>query len=852
MPKSNKCKQEMEVGWESKKRKTDAQNDLNQNLNVTKRTSNRMIKRKSLDYDTKSQTQTKMHRQCEKSGCSSTIPICFASATDRCAGNGYTSRWYHMSCGEHYCNECFDYFYRSHKDGYNSYMTWKNLWSINGKTESTLKAFMADQMLPYWVQCVLPGCRKWRQLSKDIELTTELIEKFCCKMINSKEKKDLEACSVPEDTRAGDSTQPIWIAYLTHPPLLKNPPSAQYLQKYYYDGVGISPTSIDLNLKAEKISNKANVHKSNEPCIKQEVTDNKLLINDRNPYLQPFYQPAEQGKARCLRPDVMELDEVKEFPEYSREQIMYLGIRNLIIALWNLNPKEWLTMEKVTEHLICRGLARIRCLYEAERILNYFTRRGVVNFGIVISPIDYKYFSIPFKENVIIIGAGISGIGAAHHLQNLGVQIQIVEARDRIGGRIWDDKSLGVTVGKGAHIITGVINNPLTVIAEQAGVKMRFINHEKFDLYDDNGSCTSVAVDQRVEFHFNAMLDAVAQWRKGQTQDINLYDKLLEMHNTFLEETALKFTEKEENLLQFHISNLEYACGSNLRSVSSLHWDQNDIYPQFAGDHTILQCGYMALLEKAIQKNNLNISFKKIIKKIDYSGDNVVITTTEGEQLISSKVLLTVPLAVLKNEKIEFIPPLPQKKTWALRNLGAGLIEKIVLQFPTRFWDSKIQDADFFGHIPTSAEKRGLFSVFYDLSPQNKTQNGNCHVLMSYVSGDMVSYISDKEDIEIVNICMGILRSVFAEETVPDPTAWFVTNWRNDPYANMAYSYICTGGSGDAYDFLAEDLDKKVYFAGEATNRQFPQTVTGAYLSGLREADKIVCHISEKIMQMKS
>ncbi|XP_023231104.1 lysine-specific histone demethylase 1B-like [Centruroides sculpturatus] len=752
MPKSTKYKQEIQVKWDTKKRKSDVSNNLEQNISSSKRTSNRMIKRKSLDYDNKPQVQTKIHRRCEKSGCAATIPICFASATDRCAGNGYTSRWYHMSCGEHYCNECFDYFYRSHKDGYNSYITWKNLWSVNGKTESTLKAFMADQMLPYWVKCVLPDCQKWRQLSKDIELTSDLIQKFCCRMVNHNDKKDFEACSVPEDTRAADSIQPIWIAYLTHPPLLKNSPSAQYLQKYYYDGVGMSPTSIGF-LK-EQIS---------DSSTENQNTDNQVLNN--------------------------------------------------VIALWNLNPQEWLTMKKVTEHLICRGLARIRCLYEAERILKYFTRRGIVNFGIVIPPVDYKYFSIPPEENVIVIGAGISGIGAARHICNLGIQVQVLEGRDRIGGRIWDDKSLGVIVGKGAHIVTGVINNPLTVIAEQVGVKMRFINHEKCDLYDDNGAPTSVAIDQRVEFHFNAMLDAVAQWRKGQIHDINLYDKLLEMHNTFLEETALKFTDKEENLLQFHISNLEYACGSNLHFVSALHWDHNDVYPQFAGDHTILQCGYMTLLERLI--NGLNISFKKTIKKIDYSEDNVKITTEEGEKFTASKVLVTIPLAVLQKEQIEFVPPLPQKKTWALRNLGAGLIEKIVLQFPVRFWDKKIQDADFFGHIPTSAEKRGLFSVFYDLSPQNKTLDGNCHVLMSYVSGDMVSYISDKSDSEIMEMCMEILRSVFNEENVPDPTAWFVTNWRNDPYSHMAYSYICTGGSGDAYDFLAEELDEKLYFAGK-------------------------------------
>ena len=58
-----------------------------------------------------------------------------------------------------------------------------------------------------------------------------------------------------------------------------------------------------------------------------------------NRYFQPFYQPNECGKALCVRPDVMELDELYEFPEYSRDPTMYLALRNLVLALWFTNCK---------------------------------------------------------------------------------------------------------------------------------------------------------------------------------------------------------------------------------------------------------------------------------------------------------------------------------------------------------------------------------------------------------------------------------------------------------------------------------------------------------------------------------
>lgn len=75
---------------------------------------------------------------------------------------------------------------------------------------------------------------------------------------------------------------------------------------------------------------------------------------------------------------------------------------------------------------------------------------------------------------------------------------------------------------------------------------------------------------------------------------------------------------------------------------------------------------------------------------------------------------------------------------------------------------------------------------------------------------------------------------------MPRPINWFVTRWREDPHIGMSYSYIKVGGKGEDYDSMAEQIGDKLYFAGEATNRQFPQTVSGALISGVREAEKII------------
>ncbi|XP_051826591.1 lysine-specific histone demethylase 2 isoform X3 [Antechinus flavipes] len=709
------------------------------------RSSGRQVKKKVAEVvpdDDDDASSEKKYRKCEKAGCTATCPVCFSSAAERCAKNGYTSRWYHLSCGEHFCNECFDHYYRSHKDGYEKYAAWKRIWTSNGKCEPSPKAFMADQQLPYWVQCTKPDCGKWRQLTKEIQLTSQMAQTYRCgtKPNTSVKMEGSDQCSQPEDLRVAEVSNHWWYSMLILPPFLKDSMAAPLLSAYYPDCVGMSPSCTSTNREAspEKV----------EHC--KAVSG--VFVPGMNQYFQPFYQPNECGKALCVRPDVMELDELYEFPEYSRDPTMYLALRNLILALWYTNCKEALTPQKCTHHIIVRGLVRIRCVQEAERILYFMTRKGLINTGVLsVSPDRHLLPKDYHNKSVIIVGAGPSGLAAARQLHNFGIKVIILEAKDRIGGRVWDDKSFkGVTVGRGAQIVNGCINNPIALMCEQLGIQMHRLG-ERCDLIQESGRITDPTIDKRMDFHFNAILDVVSEWRKDKTQlqDVPLGEKIQEIYKAFIQESGIQFNELEEQVLQFHLSNLEYACGSNLNQVSARSWDHNEFFAQFAGDHTLLTPGYSVIIEKLAE--GLDIRLKFPVRTIDYSGDDVQVTTIDGTVWAAQKVLVTVPLSLLQKGAIQFNPPLPERKTKAINSLGAGIIEK----------------------------------------------------------------------------------------EIPDPVNFFVTRWNTEPWIQMAYSFVKTGGSGEAYDILAEDIQGTIFFAGEATNRHFPQTVTGAYLSGVREASKI-------------
>ncbi|KAJ7991478.1 hypothetical protein DPEC_G00284290 [Dallia pectoralis] len=778
-------------------------------------------KRKATDTEEEEDQSEKKYRKCEKAGCSATYPVCFASASERCAKNGYTSRWYHLSCGEHFCNECFDHYYRSHKDGYEKYASWKRVWTSNGKSEPSLKAFMADQLLPYWVRCTKPDCGKWRQLTKDIQLTASLASAYRCGIkFNNVKTEGPDQCCVPEDLRVAEVIDSWWHSMLILPPLFKDSPASPFLTAYYPDCVGMSPSGSTSNLSHAEL--RAEHCRAIPP-----------QIPGLSPYFQPFYQPNECGKALCVRPDMMELDELYEFPEFSRDPTMYLALRNLILAYWHRDCKEVLTPQKCALHINVRGLVRVRCVQEMDRVLHFMTRKGLINTGVL----SVKRALLPERyhnKNVIVIGAGASGLAAARQLQNFGMQVVVLEARERIGGRVWDDTSLGgITVGRGAQIVNGCVNNPIALMSEQLNMKMHKLG-ERCDLFQEGGSATDPAIDKRMDFHFNAILDVVSEWRKdkSQNQDAALGEKIQEVYKTFLQESGIQFSELEEKVLQFHLSNLEYACGSSLDQVSARSWDHNEFFAQFSGDHTLLTEGYSSVLNKLAE--GLDIHVKTPVQAIDYSGDVVIVTSLNGTQWTAQKVLVTVPLTLLQNNTIKINPALPERKLKAIHSLGAGFIEKVALQFPYRFWDSKIQGADYFGHIPPSPDKRGMFSVFYDMDPQGKRS-----VLMSVVTGEAVTSIRDMEDKDVADQCLKVLRDLFKEQEVPEPVKYFVTRWSRDRWSQMSYSFVKTGGSGEAYDIIAEDVQGKLFFAGEATNRHFPQTVTGAYLSGVREASKI-------------
>jgi lysine-specific histone demethylase 1B len=596
--------------------------------------------------------------------------------------------------------------------------------------------------------------------------------------------------------------------------------------------------------KPKELPVEVTFRRNEDPYVPSAVTQVGILHDPFN----PFNRPIEGERARAFTPDVMTEEEMRAFPEYSRSPVIevYLMLRNLVLAMWHKNCKNYVSVESCFDSLYTRGLVRIWCRGALYRIIHFLTRKGYINSGhLTNATIPLPIAGTVKRGTVIVIGAGPSGLSAARHLSNFGYQVTVLEGRGQAGGRCRDDSTLGVTLNMGAMIITGIDNNPITTLCHQLDHPLHIIMEDKCDLISENGSKPSTAVDQKVDSHFNGALDVLAKWRQSAQSDCSLEDKLLEIHKFLQESSGYSLTEEEEQLFHFHLGNLEFACGAELSKVSALNWDHNDRYPQFNGPHATLPGGCQSIFRQLAA--HLNVHYDTIVTKVerrrDEGGDNEMcyVTDESGKVWEAERVIVTVPISILKAGHIEFVPPLPEKKMAAMDKIGFGIIEKVAVSFSNPFWRCKVTTPHFFGRISEKRENRGLFAMFYDVTDKPTDSEGP-FILVSVLCGSSVERLlkENTSDCRLVEIFVDTLKSLFPGVDIQPPLGFVVSQWRREKMSMMSYSYAAVNSSGADYRTMSEDVNHKIFFAGEATNHLYPQTVSGAYLSGIREACKII------------
>eukprot|EP00123_Amoebidium_parasiticum_P000767 comp11669_c0_seq1/m.6190 comp11669_c0_seq1/g.6190 ORF comp11669_c0_seq1/g.6190 comp11669_c0_seq1/m.6190 type:complete len:463 (-) comp11669_c0_seq1:283-1671(-) len=428
--------------------------------------------------------------------------------------------------------------------------------------------------------------------------------------------------------------------------------------------------------------------------------------------------------------------------------------------------------------------------------------------------------------DVIIVGSGMAGLNAARTLTKAGKSVIVLEARDRTGGRVWTDKkTFGFPVDLGASWIHGSNpKNPITKEATAGDFATALTDWDSDTMYYSNGDEASATDSDKAETLYEQAL-AYSKTVESSRKKKGLPDVAL---STAFDEfiKTKKITGKDLTLLKWAIdSNIQHEYGADTSALSLYNWDSDE---EYEGEEVVFKDGYEQIPNKILKEANatgkLKVFLSHIVKKVDYAtADKAVVTCSNGKSFTGKRVIVTVPLGVLKNPTastgITFTPALPKDTTNAINALGMGLLNKIYVAFPTSFWDN----TDVFSLVSSTV---GQFTEGVNLK-KVLGKNG----LLFFQAGAYGIAGEAKTDDQLVGELMTILRNIYGDK-IPNPSAKLVTRWSRDPYTLGSYSYLKVGASPKHRAALANGVSSTLWFAGEACNTDYPSTITGAFVSG--------------------
>ena len=418
------------------------------------------------------------------------------------------------------------------------------------------------------------------------------------------------------------------------------------------------------------------------------------------------------------------------------------------------------------------------------------------------------------QTGVVVIGAGISGIAAAEHLKSRGVDVLVLEARDRVGGRIHSLTSeTGHVFEIGAGWIEGTEENPLVGLAEKLNLPTQSDDGENTIWFDAAGRKMPADATEKIGSHFEGWVSHLETLRATQRTDVPL--------ETALESYAAAAEMDNEAKTGLHFSlatEIEADYAGDRSELSLQHFDSD----RGRGDESlIVPDGYDQIVKRLASK--LDIRLKERVRVIDSRRDGISVET-ENLKVEAQQAIVTVPLGVLQAGTIRFRPELPERKRRAMQALKMGTLHRTYFIFKEAFWSEGVHT---FYHV-------GAWPAFINMQFYNGQP-----ALLAFHGGKAGRRLDAMGDAEIGREGMAILRKLFGEK-IPEPAQVIASHWEQDSLSRGTYSFIPVGATPSDYDAMAEPVGGKLYFAGEATNRKDPATVHGAYLSGKREGRRIL------------
>ena len=407
--------------------------------------------------------------------------------------------------------------------------------------------------------------------------------------------------------------------------------------------------------------------------------------------------------------------------------------------------------------------------------------------------------------DVIVIGGGISGLSASVDMTKAKIKVLLLEADKRLGGRIFSQSFRETPIELGAEFIHNkhscLYNYVCQLNIPQYGVQGTNLYHSQKQGLQELDSSAEQLVKDAFDFFQNEPEDiSVGLALKNISEKFSIQDQMrikswLEAYHALdVEKASLKFILSEDSNALIKLTNALSLVVANL--------------------------------EESVDKCFIDIKLGHCVSHIDWSGDVIKVVDNHNASFLAKRVLLTIPVSILKGNSITFTPGLPKEK--ALSCFQMGLAEKIQIV---------LEKNPFNRNFTFLYAEDELFNYWIC------TESSEAFVLTAWVAGTRAKrlYGLSKQEIENTAVTSLSRLSQLSQNKLKNIIHQiFHHNWGRHPLSMGAYSYLIPGGiKGPA--LLAKPVEKKLYFAGEATatNNQ-TATVHGAFESGQRAAKEIL------------
>lgn len=460
------------------------------------------------------------------------------------------------------------------------------------------------------------------------------------------------------------------------------------------------------------------------------------------------------------------------------------------------------------------------------------------------------------NESIIIVGAGAAGLAAARELARAGRQVVVLEARDRIGGRVFThkDKRSPVPIELGAEFIHGKPSE-LWQIATAANLQISKTSDRHWYFQDGKVSKSG---------EFWRTIESLMSDMKSSTRDQSLKEFLDALPDD--EDTRRAKSMLVRYVEGFHAANIERIGIHGLVKAGEAadEIDGNKAFRLIDGYDSLMQA-----MRADAESHGAKFHLNTVVKEIRWESAGVEVRTgnagaspaTTGT-FTAAAAIITLPLGVLQrgseNGGMRFVPKLPDSKRRAIEELPMGNVVKVNLLFRDRFWESvkvwdeqahlvNFRDAGFF-HCPgaplptwwTQLPIRAPLLVGWTGGP-------NADRLLKEAGdakqeADGAKQEAEQKNSDIVDQAIDSLATIFnlsRQQIEAQLEAADCHNWRDDPFTRGAYAYVPVNGL-EHQRILAQPLENKLFFAGEATSVGHIGTVHGAIQSGQRAAREIL------------